>query len=366
MEKLIYSIKSFFASTEFLKFYDKTRKKLNSIVPKIIIYVLLICFSYVFIFPILRILVDSFKGELDLVDPDVVWIPKSIYFGNYTSAGTVLKLWRPLYEFASAKEGLYAIKSTLGNSIAFSFISAVLQTLVSGLAGYAFARFNFKFKKFWFAGLIISFIIPTQIVTLPRRMMLSGISAKFADPAQLFGITVTQEANQFNATFNLLQTTPLILVTLLGQGLNSAILIFIFFSFFKMIPQALDEAAQIDGANYGQIFYYIIVKMSTPTILVVFLFSFIWNWNDTFVLSQLMMKSTSSNVAYESLPQALGIFNYTISQGTGESGLAQGDSNNEGWKAAAIIISISPLLLLYAFTQRKFVEGIENTGVTGV
>ena len=135
------------------------------------------------------------------------------------------------------------------------------------------------------------------------------------------------------------------------------------FSFFKMIPVALDEAAQIDGANFFQIFYHIILKMSVPTILVVFLFSFIWNWNDTYVLKSLTAL-TQDQLSFQTLPQSLDRFNYRLSQGTQTSGVEQ--QNNPALKSAAILISILPLLILYAFTQRKFVEGIENTGVTGV
>ena len=134
-----------------------------------------------------------------------------------------------------------------------------------------------------------------------------------------------------------------------------------------MIPVALDEAAQIDGANFFQIFYHVILKMSVPTILVIFLFAFIWNWNDTYIISNLTSLA-ENNLAFQTLPQQLNRFNYTVSQGEGMSGISHTsqEANNAGLQAAAIIISILPLLILYAFTQRKFVEGIENTGVTGM
>ena len=98
-----------------------------------------------------------------------------------------------------------------------------------------------------------------------------------------------------------------------------------------------------------------------------FLFAFIWNWNDTYSLESLTALG-QNQLAFQTLPEALGNFNHLISQGSENSGISKDDQehNNAALQSASIIISILPLLILYAFTQRKFVEGIENTGVTGV
>lgn len=368
MEKLGYQMKSlfskinaFFHSTEFLRVYDKIAKFIRNVVPKIAIYFTLIAFCYVFVYPLLRVLVDSFKVEKDIVNPDVVWIPTALTLNNYKNAMKALhvfKRWSSLYN---------VWQSTLLNSVLFSLISAIIETTVSCFAGYAFARFSFKGKKIWFVGLIFAFVVPTSILTLPRSMLLQTLRNKCSSASSLLGIKFASEAAQmqFDSALSVLTTLPAILLTLLGQGINSSILIFIFFSFFKMIPLSLDEAGQIDGANFFQIFYHIIIKMSVPTILVVFLFSFIWNWNDTYVLSKLSTLPKDS-IRFKSLPQALDDFNYVMSQDQSYSGITENVKNNEGLKSAGIIFSILPLLILYAFTQRKFVEGIENTGVTGV
>ena len=371
MEKLAYllkdkyvNVKEFFASPKFLRVYDKVIKALKNIIPKIAIYAILICFAYIFMAPILRVLVDSFKVKDDIMNPDVVWIPTALTFTNYLNAGAGLWIVRE----AKGTDGI--IISTLFNSTVYSLIPSLFQTLVACTAGYAFARFNFKGKGLWFAGLILAFILPSQLLTLPRAMLLNPLMKAVASPSALFGlIAETRQAYLIDAIFSVVSATPTLLLTLLGQGINSSIMIFISFSFFKMIPIALDEAAQIDGANFFQIFYHIIIKMSIPTILVVFLFAFIWNWNDTKVLDSLTFDSVG-NLRFQTLPQSLDQFNYRHSQGQDEFGHIQGEdgneSNNAGLQSAAIIISILPLLILYAFTQRKFVEGIENTGVTGV
>ena len=93
MEKLAYQlkdtfskVKAFFTSTKFLRFWDKFVKILKIVIPQIAIYAILITFSYIFMSPILRVLVDSIKTKEDIVNPDVVWIPTAISFQNYTKA----------------------------------------------------------------------------------------------------------------------------------------------------------------------------------------------------------------------------------------------------------------------------------------
>ncbi|MCI5745075.1 MAG: carbohydrate ABC transporter permease [Erysipelotrichaceae bacterium] len=366
MEKIAYKLKDYFAhiksiisSPKFIKKYDKVVKVIKNIVPKIIIISILIIFSYIFMSPILRVFIDSFKVKEDITNPDIVWIPTQLTFQNYLDAAKGLWLWRTDKSF----EG--AIISTFWNSTIYSLLSAIFQTVVACMAGYAFARFNFKGKGLWFAGLILAFIIPIQLLTLPRSMMLSKLKYSAALPSDFLNIAEGTLANFIDSFFSVISAISPLILTIFGQGINSSILIFIAFSFFKMIPVALDEAAQIDGANFFQIFTKVILKMSVPTIAVIFLFAFIWNWNDVYVIGHLVY--SGNQLTFQTLPQALSDFTHKISQGGQVSGIQNENSEDlAGLRSASILISILPLLILYAFTQRKFVEGIENTGVTGV
>lgn len=368
MERLAYklkdsfnSFKAFLHSPKTLKFYDKFSKVFKSVLMKIVIYAILITFSYIFLFPLFKVIIDSFKTVSDLQNPDIVWIPRSLTLTNYKNAVKTLEVYYINDKYSNV------LVSTLFNSTIYSLLAATLQTIVACLAGYAFARFDFKGKKFWFVGLILAFILPVQLLTLPRSIMLRNLINKTATPATLFNLNSTSTlTHKINAIFGVVKTTPLLLITLLGQGINSSILIFIAFSFFKMIPISLDEAAQIDGANFFQIFVHVILKMSLPTILVVFLFAFVWNWNDVYVYKQLTSSFAGNNMEFKTLPEVLSAFNTTMNKGSQESHVDTNVSNSVGLQSAAIVISIAPLLILYAFTQKKFVEGIENTGVTGV
>lgn len=290
-------------------------------IQKLLIYFVLICISFVFLKPIFGIVSKTFMSSADVIDPAVEWLPKKFSVGNLKVAAGVLKVGK-----------------TLLNSVMFSGILALCQTIVSALTGYALSRFNFRFKHFWFVMILLAFIIPVPVLMVPRLMMFVSF----------------QEAIHFN----LIGTpVPQVLMALLGQGVYSTVLILIFNNFFNMIPHVLDEAAMIDGAGPLKVFYHVVIKMSLSTILVVFLFSFVWNWNETYITGTLLRN------AIELLPSKLSLFNSEFDSMASASGSAF--KINEAYKMAATFISIAPLLVLYAFVQRRFIQGIENTGITG-
>ena len=275
-------------------------RKLSAVPGKIIIYFVLICIGFVYLEPILEMIAKAMMSAADIVDPSVTWIPKTWSFDNLRVAAQVLKL-----------------QVTLKNSILFSGGLAIAQTIVSAMTAYALSRFDFKGKRLWFVMIILTFIMPVPVLMVPRLMML--VTAQTATGIQLVGTVIPQAA-----------------MAILGQGVYSAVLILIFYTSFNMIPRVLDEAAEIDGASAWRVFWSIVVRISGSTILVVFLFSFVWNWNETYITSTLLRGNL------------LLLFRL-----------------NEAYKMSATLISISPLALLYVFVQRKFIQGIENTGITG-
>ena len=116
MEKLAYllkdkyvNVKDYFTSPKFLRIYDKVVKVLKSVIPKIAIYAILICFAYIFMSPILRVLVDSFKIKDDITNPDVVWIPTALTIQNYKDA------WAGLWIYRVVKSAENVVISTLFN-----------------------------------------------------------------------------------------------------------------------------------------------------------------------------------------------------------------------------------------------------------
>ena len=179
----------------------------------------------------------------------------------------------------------------------------------------------------WYIMLILAFILPIPLLTIPRIMVFTEIES-------IVGFKVIGTI------------IPQFLMSLLGQGTYSTMLILIAFNFFNMIPKSLDEAAMIDGAGSFRVFYHIAVRLSISTILVVFLFSFVFNWNETYTTNTML------GDALTLVPAKLALFD-------------TGNVVNEANRMAATLISIVPLLALYMVVQKQFIQGIENTGITG-
>lgn len=337
----------------------------SGLIKKISIYVLLIGMSYVFLYPLIRMISMSFMSLNDLVNPEVEWIPSQINLENFRVANFVLELLPPSWTASGLNAwerimGTFKDPGNLFKSLRNVGILALVQTIIAAMTGFAFARFNFKFKNFWFFMVIITFVIPLPMVTMPRMQILSVIQDQLWIPFYDGILANTFFGDIFSRLiFNTIM--PQIFFSLLGQGINSAILVLIFYNFFKMIPKSLDEAARIDGATSFQVFYQIYVKLVIPIVIVVFLFSFIWNWNDSYS-AQVYFSSGNPLVI-----SRLSLFDsdFASMSSGGVNGQVDASFLNEGYKTAATFIAILPLLIIYLFAQRKFIEGIERTGITG-
>ena len=284
---------------------------------RLMIYALLTGIGVVYLYPILYMIVNSFKSLPDLVNPTVEWIPSGIYFENYAKALTVLDYG-----------------SSLLNSIFIVSVSTVFQTLSCALAGYSLARFNIPLKKLWMVLIVLTFLIPAQVIMIPKFAMFSE-----------YGLIGTPLSIFLPAAF--------------GQGVNSSIFILIFYQFFISYPKSFDEAAKIDGAGNLKIFLKIAVPLCVPAIIVSLLFSFIWFWNETSMTGLLLGNN------FRTLPMKLQSFVEEFNR-TYVSGTASGMNRiNEGIQLAATLLVIAPLLVLYLGLQKFFIEGIESVGLTG-
>ncbi|MCL2363472.1 MAG: carbohydrate ABC transporter permease [Defluviitaleaceae bacterium] len=307
------------------------------------VYAILILISYQFIYPLLRMVSMSLMTEDDIINPVVNWIPQSLSFSNFRTA---LRVMQPM--------------TTYFNSLWFSGIQALGSTLVAAMAGFALARYDFPLKKFWFFMIIVAFIIPLPVMMVPRTMMVINLQDYLQDALA-------------RDQFRLLGTVwPQFLLAFGGQGVFSTILILIFYNFTRMIPPALDEAAAIDGASSMKIFYHIILKLSVSTLLVIFLLSFVWNWNETHITNQFLRPGslsielvTSRLQAFEGMFDEFAGMSGGIATPEGETG-SEMERINEAFRMSGTLISILPLFVLYLLVQKHFIKGIENTGLTGI
>jgi len=286
----------------------------DSMLARIVIYILLISIGFLYIYPMLYMLSNSFKSQSDIVNPMVNWVPTALYWGNYERAFKVLNFF-----------------PTLGMSLVVTLIPALLQTMVTALIGYGFAKFEFKFKKMWLVLVLMTFVIPVQVYMIPRYVMFFE--------------------------FDLLESPlSIILPALFGQGVNSAIFVLIFYQFFRMIPNSINEAAEIDGAGPYYIFFKIGIPLAVPAFITSFLFGLVWYWNETYI-SSLFLGS-----GYPNLQLRLANFVSEYTQMYSSDELLR---INEGVRLAATLLIILPMVIIYFAIQRWFVEGVDRTGVTG-
>lgn len=288
----------------------------DGLVLKLGIYALLIGIGFVYLNPIINMISYSFKSLDDLLNPLVNYIPTAFHTENYEKASEVLNFF-----------------PTLLQTLAVTVIPSIIQTCSAALVGYGFARFNFPFKNMLFVFVLITFIIPPQVLAIPRYVF-------------FYDLNILGSIHSYS------------LPALFAQGINSAIFILIFYQFFKSIPKALEEAAQLDGAGHFKIFFKIAVPMAVPAFIISFLFSFVWYWNETFTAALYFGDSLST------LPLQLERFAATFEK-MFEANAAGGSSINEAIKMAGTMLSILPLLIVYFITQRWFVEGVDRSGITG-
>ncbi len=283
----------------------------------LLVYALLIAIGFVYLYPLLFMLVTSFKSPSDLLNPMVQWVPSELYFGNYFKAYRVLDY-----------------PTTLMNSITVSLVPSIIQTIICSIIAYGLARYQFPGKHVVFALILATFIIPPQNTVIPQLL------------------TYRQ--------FGLLGSLwSMVLPALAGQGFRSAIFILIFYQTFLSLPKVLEEAAYIDGASDLIVFLRIAVPTAVPAYIVSLIFSVVWYWNETYLttifleggIQTLPMQLSKFVQAYQNLypPGTVNIF----------------DRLNEAIKLAGTFLNILPLLLMYFVLQRWFVESVERTGITG-
>jgi multiple sugar transport system permease protein len=283
----------------------------------IVLYLLLIAIGFVYLYPLLFMLVTSLKNPSDLLNPMVQWVPTEFFLGNYIKAFRVLDY-----------------PKTLSASIFISIVPSVIQAVVCSLVGYGLARYRFPGKNLLFVLLLATFIIPAQNTVIPQMLTYRN-----------FGL--------------LGSVWSLILPAILGQGFKSAIFVLIFYQTFQSLPKVLEEAARLDGASDIKIFLQIALPAAVPAFIISIIFSTVWYWNETFLtvifleggIQTLPMQLSKFAQAYENLypPGMVNIF----------------DRLNEAVKLAGTFLNILPLLLMYFILQKWFVESIERSGITG-
>lgn len=292
-------------------------------------YVLLVGIAYVILFPFFSKISGSFMGQSDFVDVTVRLIPK-----NFT-----LDTYKAIFVENGYMEAFV-------NTLLLSATSALIQTFICALIAYGFAKFKFKGNKILFGLVLLTMIVPHSTLRLSLTQTFQGFD--------IFGIfeTITGEGINLMNSF-----WPWIIMSLTGLAFKNGLYIFLLRQFFRGVPDELEESAYIDGSGTFRTFVQIILPLSVPMLITVFLFSFSWQWTDNFYVDLFYSPNNPTLLMPDLLKVPLSLA--TTSSFAGKALYDSAILNTAG------IMIVAPLVVMYVFCQKFLVQGIERSGITG-
>ena len=359
---------------------------LGKIIFSIFRLVLMIGIAYIVLFPFLTKIAGSVMAPEDFVDVTVRLIPRNFTLDIYKYIISELEYWE-----------------AFGNTFTLAFSTALIQTFICCLIGYGFAKFKFKGRNLIFMLVMLTMIVPHQ--TLRSSMFLGfryfdvfgivrllkgggielfghnimelgeGVKAFFEslnilpDKIELFEYTKISSGGRAYTDYrvkmdvgvngiNLLNSyAPMVLLSLSGLAFKNGLYIFLLRQFFRGIPDELEESAYMDGSGTFRTFVQIILPLSVPMLITVFMFSFCWQWTDQFYKG-LFFTSQSENLMlvdlYTKIPTSLSV---GLDDFAGKELYTSAIRNTWG------LVIVAPLVVLYAFGQKFLVQGIEQSGL---
>ncbi|HZC32064.1 MAG TPA: carbohydrate ABC transporter permease [Candidatus Bathyarchaeia archaeon] len=270
-----------------------------------IAYAVMIGYAVLMFTPFAWSVITSFKTLPDSVRLTVVPDPAT------------LDAWR--YVFEKLQPSIFRL---FLNSGAIALTITISNLVLASLAGYAFARLRFPGREILFLVVLATLMIPDQLRLVPVYLIMNGLG-------------LTRGFGQYIA---------IVLVMAIG-GAN----IFLMRQYFLSIPREIEEAARIDGAGFFTTFWRVMLPLATPALSAVAILQFQGAWN-AFFWPLILLRDQN----YFTVPLALTFFR-----------TAGGFSTNYPPLMAVVVLSTLPVLILYVFFQRYFVEGIAASGVKG-
>lgn len=267
---------------------------------KIVQVIVLGVLAFVVLYPFIWMLVTSFKAEADIVA-----YPPRLFSGSF-GFDSYRDIWKRI-----------PFMKYYRNTIIFSVLVTCVSLLFDTMAGYAFARMKFPGKNIMFLLVMGTMMIPFQVIMVPLFVEVYKIGLINT----YLGLLLPRATNAFG--------------------------IFMMRSFFISLPKGLEEAGRIDGAGELRIFAKIMVPLCKPAVVSLFIFHFMYQWND---LLYPLLLTTDENM--KTLPAGLATFMGTH---VVEYGIIM----------AGACLSLLPILVAYLFAQKQFVQGIAMTGMKG-
>ena len=275
-------------------------------VKRAVYHILVFMFGLIMIYPLVWMVMSSFKPTSTIFQTAGSLIPETFTFENYVNG------WKG---FAKVTFAVF-----FKNSLFISAAATIGTVMSSAVAAYGFARFKFRGKKLLFSAMLLSMMLPAQVLMIPQYLWYQKLG--------WVGSYMPLIVPYFFAI----------------QGF----FVYLMSNFISGIPRDLDEAAKIDGCSYAAVFTKIILPLIKPALVTGGIFSFMWRWDD--FLSALLYVNKSARYP---VSLALKLF------------CDPGSSSDYVAMFAMASLSILPSVLIFIFFQRYLVEGISTSGLKG-
>ena len=326
------------ASTARKTFWEANRKSNGYLLRKTITKwtvsilrgLLLFGLCFMIIQPLLTRFGTSLMAERDLYDSTVVLVPRNPTLDNY----------RIVFDLTDFPRSML-------NTLWTSLLVSVLQVVSCTLVGYGFARFSFPLKKFWFGCVIVLILVPPQTIATALYMNFANFD--------VFGIFKATTGKTLSLHGSMI---PYTLMSLTCMGLKDGLYIFMLRQYFRGIPKSLEEAAYVDGCSTMHTFVKIMLPDAWPTIASCFLFSFVWQWTDLFYTRNFL---SGMSIYSTQLSGIVARMNRYFSADASVPVITP-VGRQQQLISIGVLVCCVPLLILYLFTQRVFVESIVMSG----
>jgi len=285
---------------------------------------------FMIIQPMLIRFSTGFMEEPDLYDSTIVLVPRHLTLDNY----------RIVFDLTGFPNSMF-------NTLWISLLVSVLQVISCTLVAYGFARYEFPLKKFWFACVILLIIVPPTTIQTSLYMYFANFD--------IFGIFKALTGKTVNLRTSLI---PYAMMSLTCMGLKNGLYIFMLRQYFKNVPDSLEEAAFVDGCSTMRTFTQIMLPDAMPTIASCFLFSFVWQWTDLFYSRNFLSSYSVYSVQLSSIVSRMSRY---FSADASKAVIVP-NGRQQQLIAIGVLICCIPLIILYCFTQKTFVQSLAMTG----
>ena len=272
----------------------------------------------------------SLMGEQDMYDSTIRLLPRHVTLDNYRIVAD-----------------LTILPTSMINTAWISLLMSLCQVVSTTLVAYGFARFEFPLKKFWFACVVLLIIIPPQTIQTSLFLYFSHFD--------IFGIIKAIKGSEINLRGSL---WPYTMMGLTCMGLKNGLYIYMMRQYFRSVPVSLEEAAYVDGCGTMHTFLKIMLPDAVPTIASCFLFSFVWQWTDLFYTRNFLTGYTVYSRELSALVSKMGKY---FSQSATET-VTVPLGRQMQLIGIGVFVCCVPLIILYCFTQKTFVQSLVMTG----